>query len=111
MSQTREPSPSRENSPRSDDEDESLLALQIQAFLEASEDVDIDQETEEDMMQVLSEDRDDSGTADAEGISDDQTDPQNDQPCSKGRVTKSLLIGYNLRKDLLLKKPSGQSKK
>jgi NAD-dependent histone deacetylase SIR2 len=54
MSETREPSPSRDPSPESDQE-ESLLALQIQAFLEASEEIDIDQETVEDLMRVLSE--------------------------------------------------------
>ncbi|EKM82003.1 hypothetical protein AGABI1DRAFT_126352 [Agaricus bisporus var. burnettii JB137-S8] len=85
MSQTREPSPSRENSPLSEDEDESLLALQIRAFLEASEDVDIDRETIEDLMRVLSDhqERKDSGTVDAEGISDDQTISQEDQPRSE----------------------------
>ncbi|KAF7770640.1 hypothetical protein Agabi119p4_6614 [Agaricus bisporus var. burnettii] len=84
MSQTREPSPSRENSPLSEDEDESLLALQIRAFLEASEDVDIDRETIEDLMRVLSDhqERKDS-TVDAEGIPDDQTISQEDQPSSE----------------------------
>lgn len=53
MTDTRESSPSREASPSSDEE--SLLTLQIQAFLEASEDVDIDQETVEDLMRVLSD--------------------------------------------------------
>ncbi|KAF9444474.1 SIR2-domain-containing protein [Macrolepiota fuliginosa MF-IS2] len=53
MTEPRESSSSREASPLSDEE--SLLTLQIQAFLEASEDVDIDQETVVDLMQVLSE--------------------------------------------------------
>ncbi|KXN87667.1 NAD-dependent protein deacetylase hst1 [Leucoagaricus sp. SymC.cos] len=54
MSETREPSPSRDPSPESSEE-ESLLALQIHAFLEASDEVDIDQETVNDLMQVLNE--------------------------------------------------------
>lgn len=100
MSQTREPSPSRDNSPCSDEEDESLLALQIKAFLEASEDVEIDQEIVEDLMRVLSDDCNDSGTVDAEGIPNDQTDPQHDNTSSEGRVTKSLSSAYNLREDI-----------
>lgn len=102
MSQTREPSPSRENSPLSEDEDESLLALQIRAFLEASEDVDIDRETIEDLMRVLSDhqERKDS-TVDAEGIPDDQTISQEDQPSSEGRVTKLFLIAYHSHKNFV----------
>lgn len=53
MVDTGESSSSREASPLSDGE--SLLTLQIQAFLEASEDIDIDQETVEDLQRVLSE--------------------------------------------------------
>ena len=36
-----------------------LLALQVQAFLEASEDVDVDAETIEDILQALMVDRED----------------------------------------------------
>lgn len=57
-------SSSREASPLS--EVGSLLALQIHAFLEASEDVDIDHETVEDLMRILSEHQN-SGNSQTEG--------------------------------------------
>lgn len=55
---------SREASPLLDGE--SLLTLQVHAFLEASEDVDIDQETVEDLMRILSEHQN-NGNSQTEG--------------------------------------------
>lgn len=70
-------------------EEESLLALQIQAFLEASDEVDIDKETVEDLMQVLSQTQE-SENIDAEGCvnggasSDQQNNGQSTEPGSQG---------------------------
>ncbi|KAF5361809.1 hypothetical protein D9756_002641 [Leucocoprinus leucothites] len=77
MSETREPSPSREPSLESDDE-ESLLTLQIQAFLEASEDVDIDQEIMEDLVQVLAKTQE-GKTAETVYVDDDADGTSNGQ--------------------------------
>lgn len=91
MAETREPSPSRETTPFSDEEEESLLILQIQAFLEASEDVDIDKETVEDLMGVLSEyqDKGDSGTT--EPLTSNLTNqPSTEGKCSIARTSVSV---------------------
>jgi len=53
-----------------------LLALQVQAFLEASEDVDVDAETIEDILQALIVDRED--VDDAETRSETQMNEDED---------------------------------
>jgi NAD-dependent histone deacetylase SIR2 len=88
MSETREPSPSREPSLESEGE-ENALALQVHAFLEASEEVDIDQETVEDLMRVLSE-TDNGKKADQVGLEREADGTMNDQGNDRQSAEPSL---------------------
>ncbi|PFH51016.1 hypothetical protein AMATHDRAFT_143556 [Amanita thiersii Skay4041] len=57
-----------------------VILAQVQAFLDAAEDVDIDQETAEDLVQTFSENNQEDETNDAAILDESDRDSENDDP-------------------------------
>lgn len=73
-----------------------LLALQVQAFLEASEDVDVDAETIEDILQALMVDREDVEEAETRSethMNEDEDSDEEFEACTQELDISPLFEG------------------